>query len=102
MYNLSDIHGRKILTGIDDTGIKWKQFELDYHWNENRVPCRDCGKELEYGWVQVNDSEVTVCDNEIQYVTKRSYYFPDDIPLVPYNTNIHPLKTQPSTYWLLN
>ena len=100
MYNLSDIHGRKILTGIDNVGIKWQQFELDYHRNEQLKVCKDCNKELEYGWVQVNDSEVTVCDSEMEYVTKRSYYFPDDIPL---HANVNPLKTQPdNTYWLLN
>ena len=103
MYNLSNIHGRKVLTGTDDTGMEWTQFELDYHWNENRATCKDCGRELEYGWVQDNDSQYTVCDNEIQYVTKRSHYFLDDIPLVPLSTNVNPLKTHPDTkYWLLN
>ena len=101
MYNLSDIHGRKVLTGIDIDGNTWNQFELDYHGNAHREYCVECGLELEYGWQQTSNPQVTVCDNEIEYVNKRTYYFPWEVPL-PVVPNIHPINNQTdSKYWLL-
>jgi hypothetical protein len=37
MFNLNNIHGRKVLTGVDSNGVKWNQFELDYHNDSTRV-----------------------------------------------------------------
>ena len=78
MYNLSNIHGRKVLTGIDSSGNHWSQFELDYYRNQNLDTCTECGLELEYGWVQTDNSNIKVCDAEVQYESQRSYYFPDE------------------------
>jgi len=44
MYNLSDIHGRKVLTGMDTDGNHWSQFELDYLGMESKEldTCTEC------------------------------------------------------------
>ena len=67
MYNLSNDKGRKWLTGIDSNGNEWKQFELEYYWNDFREVCIDCGKSLEFGWYMTSDKNMTVCDGEMQW-----------------------------------
>ena len=69
MYNLSDIHGRKVLTGIDTDGNHWSQFEVDYIGMESKEldTCTECELELEYGWVNKDNPSIKVCDDEVQY-----------------------------------
>jgi len=76
---LSNIHGRKVLTGIDAEGKNWEQFELDYHFDERRGKCFLCGKQIEFGWVNMSSPGKQVCDDEIIYSGMRSYFFPDEI-----------------------
>ena len=74
---LTDVHGRKFLTGTDSHQNTWKQFEIDYH-NETIVNrCIECGRLLEFGWKNV--MEETVCDTEVDYEGVRTYFFPEEI-----------------------
>jgi len=72
MYNLNNIKGKKWLTGIDSDGNEWKQFELEYHWNDFREICMECGMLLEFGWRMVNDQNMTVCDREVEWKEMRT------------------------------
>ena len=107
MYNLSDIHGRKVLTGIDTDGNHWSQFEVDYIGMESKEfdTCTECGLELEYGWVNKDNPSIKVCDDEVQYESKRSYYFPEEEHLaftIPTpSPNVHPSINPSTKYWLL-
>ena len=74
---LTDVHGRKFLTGIDSHGNSWKQFEIDYYNEPVTDRCMECGRQLEFGWRNV--MEETVCDDEISYDGVRSYFFPEEI-----------------------
>jgi len=92
MYNLSDIHGRKVLTGMDTDGNHWSQFELDYLGMESKEldTCTECAK---------------VCDGEVQYESQRSYYFPEEEQL-PFtiqtpNPHVNPSINPRTMYWLL-
>ena len=107
MYNLSNIHGRKVLTGIDTDGNHWSQFEMDYLGIDHKEfdTCIECGLELEYGWVNKDNPETKVCDAEVQYESKRSYYFPEEEHLAfTFQTQspiVHPSINPNYMYWLL-
>ena len=80
MFNLKTIRGKRVLTGIDSSGAKWKQFELDYNnKNSDRELCMTCNAVLEFGWKQTQPPNMKVCDDEVSYASKRSYYFPNEI-----------------------
>ena len=72
MYNLNNIKGRKWLTGMDSDGNEWKQFELEYHWNDHREYCIECGMELEFGWYMTSNKIMVVCDREIKWEGMRT------------------------------
>ena len=77
---LSDIHGRHVLTGKNSTtGETWKQFELDYLFEDMKEKCFICGKVLEFGWVNTANPEQQVCDDEVIYSGMRPYLFPEEI-----------------------
>ena len=78
MFNLKNIHGRKILTGVDSNGVKWNQFELDYHNDSYRELCMEWSSVIEFGWECSELPEMKVCDNDITYPSKRSYYLPSE------------------------
>lgn len=74
---LTEIHGRKSLSGIDSNGNTWHQFELDYYTSPYRCRCFMCGNQIEIGWE--NKQGQHVCDAEITYEGIRSYYFSDEV-----------------------
>ena len=77
---LSNVHGRKVLTGTDAiTGKIWRQFELDYLFDSTRGRCSICNEELAFGWEDVVEPQQQVCDNEIVYAGMRSYLFPEEL-----------------------
>ena len=85
---LTNISGRKYLQGIDSTGLSWRQFELDYHNYPERGRCFLCGKELEFGWNNLEHPANQVCDNEIDYENKNTYFFQDELEDSKYIDNI--------------
>ena len=78
MFNLKYIHGKRVLTGVDSNGVKWNQFELDYHNSSHRELCMECSSVLEFGWECSELPEMKVCDKEVTYKTQRSYYLPSE------------------------
>ena len=77
---LTNIHGRKFLTGTDEQGTIWKQFEIDYHNDLPMDKCMECSRPLEFGWR--SGTYETVCDDEVDYEGVRSYFFPEEIERV--------------------
>jgi len=86
---LTDLSGRKYLQGIDATGLSWRQFELDYHNSSKRGRCFLCGKELEFGWQNKEHPNNQICDDEVDYGDKNSYFFQDELEDTSSNTIIN-------------
>ena len=74
---LTEMHGRKSLSGIDSNGNTWHQFELDYHTSPYKCRCFMCGTQIDIGWG--NKRGQHVCDAEVTYEGMRSYYFPEEV-----------------------
>ena len=74
---LTDVKGRKFLTGTDEQGNIWNQFEIDYLNDPTTETCMECNRPLEFGWRSMQDE--TVCDDEVNYEGARPYFFPEEI-----------------------
>tara|TARA_R110000824_G_scaffold273663_1_gene462181 strand:+ start:766 stop:1053 length:288 start_codon:yes stop_codon:yes gene_type:complete len=91
---LTNISGRKYLQGIDKDGLVWKQFELDYHNFSDKRRCCYCGKEMQFGW---NSNNQYVCDSEVEYEGKNSYFFQEELTESKYIDSI--ISTAVSNNW---
>ena len=58
------------LSGKDDQGNEWMQFEVDYLAEQEPGECCICGKEIESGWLLLDGGE-EVCDDHVIYTTER-------------------------------
>ena len=61
------------LTGYDEEGLTWTQFEVDWFAGEKAGECCICGEALESGWLCLDDGSQEVCDEHIvtQHRTSR-------------------------------
>jgi|TARA_R110000765_G_scaffold423596_1_gene532702 hypothetical protein len=100
MYNLKDIHGRKSISGVDSNGSLWKQFELEYHKYSRLETCVECNTEIEFGWFNTLSPQMIVCDDEVTYASKRSFYFPGELKSIP-SSNFSNTVSNQSPLWFL-
>lgn len=63
---LHDVEGFARLSGTDDNGLTWTQFEVDYFAEQTTGECSICGAELESGWMCLDGGD-EVCDEHISY-----------------------------------
>ncbi len=53
------------LTGYDEHGCTWTQFEVDWFAGQEAGQCSICGEQLESGWLCLDDGSQEVCDEHI-------------------------------------
>ena len=63
---LHDIQGIARLSGIDDNGCEWVQFETDYFADQVDGECSICGATLTQGWMCLDGGD-EVCEEHIEY-----------------------------------
>ena len=66
MINLTNIEGIARLSGTDDQGNAWIQFEVDYFAEQTDGECIICGETLADGWMCLDGGE-EVCSSHIEY-----------------------------------
>jgi len=72
MTTYETIHLRKIegisqLSGTDENGCAWTQFETDYGAEQEPGECSICGREIESGWLCLDGGE-EVCSSHVEYL----------------------------------
>ncbi len=65
---LHDIEGISLLSGTDDSGCTWTQFEVDYFAEQEDGECSLCGAALSSGWMCLDGGE-EVCADHIELPT---------------------------------
>ncbi len=63
---LHDMEGFTRLSGTDQHGCVWIQFEVDYLAEQEDGECSICGAELSEGWMCLDGGD-EVCDEHIRY-----------------------------------
>ena len=63
---LVNAEGISRLSGDDENGNKWVEFEVDYFAEQEAGECSICGKELESGWMCLDGGD-EVCASHIEY-----------------------------------
>jgi len=63
---LTNIEGIARLSGTDEHGNAWIQFEVDYLEDELPGECCICGQELESGWFCLDGGD-EVCSDHVEY-----------------------------------
>lgn len=63
---LRDIEGFAVLSGTDQDGLTWTQFEVDEFAEQEPGECDICGKELWSGWVCLDGGD-EVCDCHVSF-----------------------------------
>lgn len=63
---LHDIEGIAVLSGTDQDGLTWTQFEVDSFAEQEPGTCDICGKELWSGWVCLDGGD-EVCDSHVRF-----------------------------------
>ena len=63
---LRDIEGISRLSGTDDDGNKWVQFEVDYLAEQQAGECSICAAVLTQGWMCLDGGE-EVCAEHIEH-----------------------------------
>lgn len=61
---LSDVEGISRLSGTDQHGARWTQFEVDYLAEQVPGECCICGATLESGWLCLDGGD-EVCDEHV-------------------------------------
>jgi len=68
MIKLTNIEGISRLSGTDEHGANWIQFEVDYFAEQMDGECAICGETLASGWLCLDGGE-EVCSSHIEYIT---------------------------------
>ena len=68
---LKNIEGIARLSGTDEHGNTWLQFEVDYLAEQEAGECCICGKVLEEGWLCMDGGE-EVCYGHITFDDQHS------------------------------
>jgi hypothetical protein len=63
---LSNVAGIARLSGTDENGCYWIEFEVDYFAEQEPGECSICGAELASGWMCLDGGE-EVCSEHIEY-----------------------------------
>ena len=61
---LNNVSGIGRLSGVDEHGNSWIQFEVDYFAEQNDGECSICGEILTYGWMCLDGGE-EICDEHV-------------------------------------
>jgi len=62
---LTDIQGISRLSGMDENGNRWIQFEVDYLAEQQDGECVECHAVLTSGWMCLDGGE-EVCSSHIK------------------------------------
>jgi len=65
---LNNISGMGRLSGVDEHGNSWIEFEVDYFAEQIDGECDICGEELTYGWMCLDGGE-EVCEDHVIDIT---------------------------------
>jgi len=63
---LQDIEGITRLSGTDEHGNTWVQFDVDYGAEQEPGICNICDKEIKSGWLCLDGGE-EVCNEHVEY-----------------------------------
>jgi len=66
IIKLRDIQGIARLSGTDENGNVWTQFEVDYMAEQEDGECCICGARLETGWL-CSDGGDEVCNKHVEW-----------------------------------
>jgi hypothetical protein len=61
---LNNVSGISRLSGVDEHGNSWIQFEVDYFAEQDDGECAICGEVLIYGWMCLDGGE-EICDEHV-------------------------------------
>jgi len=67
MIKLTNIEGISRLSGTDEQGNAWIQFEADYFAEQTDGECHICGEPLAAGWVRLDGGD-EVCSDHVQFI----------------------------------
>ena len=67
MINLTNIEGIARLSGTDEHGSSWIQFEVDYLADQHDGECIICGENLTSGWMCLDGGD-EVCSGHVEYI----------------------------------
>ena len=67
--NLHNVDGISCLSGTDDNGCIWTQFEVDYFADQEDGECDICGEVLSEGWMCLDGGD-EVCDSHVNIVNR--------------------------------
>lgn len=68
MITLDKVQGISRLSGTDEHGNTWVEFEVDYQAEQETGECCICGAELEAGWLCMDGGD-EVCSDHVEYDT---------------------------------
>ena len=63
---LSNVEGMGILSGTDQNGNVWTQFQVDYLAEQLDGECSECGATISEGWLCMDGGE-ELCNNHVQF-----------------------------------
>jgi len=63
---LSDVEGISRLSGTDQHGARWIEFEVDYFAEQVPGTCVICGATLESGWLCLDGGD-EVCSEHVEF-----------------------------------
>ena len=66
MIKLSDIQGISRLSGTDEHGNSWVQFEVDYTAEQTDGECVECDATISSGWLCLDGGD-EVCDLHVSH-----------------------------------
>jgi len=66
MIKLTNIEGISRLSGTDDQGNAWIQFEVDYLAEQTDGECHICREPLASGWMCLDGGE-EVCSDHVEF-----------------------------------
>jgi len=61
---LNNVSGISRLSGVDEHGNSWIQFEVDYFAEQDDGECAICGEILTSGWMCLDGGE-EICDEHV-------------------------------------
>ena len=64
---LSDIEGIARLSGTDQYGAVWSEFDAEYTDEDEQETCSICEADLPSGWVCLDDGSQAVCSDHIYF-----------------------------------
>lgn len=69
VIKLHDVEGFARKSGIDQDGLTWIEFEVDYFADQEPGECSICGKEIEDGWLCLDGGD-EVCSKHVKIVSR--------------------------------